>query len=407
MKNNIELEQVLNAQLKSIGSILENKYHENSHLGVLAGTSGMSLFHFYYSKYLDQDFPSDIGFEILSKSIDRINNGYGFPTYCSGIAGAGWVFDHLVEEGFIEMNTDDLLPDLDEYLYNKMISDLNDGHYDFLHGAIGYGFYFLKRFKNTKSQALKERYINYLLSFLTNLAKLSEKDKNGLKWTSVLDIETGLQGYNLSLSHGMSSIINFLSRLHEYEEFKDSVSPILIGAITYLSSFENLDKNAFSLFPSRVTDPMEDTKSRLAWCYGDLGIGLSLRIAAKTLEDDMLYEMAIGVLKHASNRKTIEQSLVKDAGLCHGSYGNAQIFNRLYRETKEIVFRESAEYWIEEGVARATFKDGYAGYKQWYGPDKSWKSETNFLTGIAGIGMAIIFHLSDFETTWDECLMIG
>ncbi|GAA4275923.1 lanthionine synthetase C family protein [Aquimarina mytili] len=397
----------LEKQLVTIHSILRDHYAENSEVGVLSGISGISLFHFYYSKYLETDVHFDTGIEVLSESVHRINNGYNFPTYCTGIAGAGWVFDHLVEEDFVDLDTDELLSDLDEYLYGIMMSNIKEGNYDFLHGAIGYGYYFLKRYRNTKSDVLKERYVEYLLSLVSVLEQISENDKEGIKWPQVVHKKTEAQEYNFGLSHGISGIINFLSRLHQYEEFKNAVETLLKGGTAYLVRFENPDSTAFSLFPNNVTDTTRGVDSRLAWCYGDLGIGLSLRLAAKALKDDELYQTSIRVLKHATQRKTIEQSLVKDAGLCHGSYGNAQIFGRLYRETNDEVFKEAATHWIEQGLAMATFEDGYAGYKAWQGKENEWKNETNFLTGVAGIGLAILFYLSDVEVTWDECLMIG
>jgi len=342
------LKEKLELQLKEIQTTLVNHYNDNPHLGVLAGISGISLFHFYYSKYLGNDTYFDDGAEILNESINRINEGYTLLTYCSGIAGAGWVFDHLIEEEFVEIDTDDLLPDLDVPFYNTMINHIKKGDYDFLHGAIGYGFYFLKRFKNTKSKDLKERYTNYLLALVSELEILSEKDENGIKWPQVNHKKSEKPEYNFGLSHGIPGILNFLSRLHEFKEFKNKVASLLKEGVAYIVSFENSNNDAFSLFPNNVIGCDRGIDSRLAWCYGDLGVGTSLMIAAKTLKDDQLYQKAIQILKHSANRTSIKDTMVKDAGLCHGSYGNAQIFNRLYRETKDNVFKEAAEHWITQ-----------------------------------------------------------
>ncbi len=403
----LEYKKELEKQLLSIQTILRDHYSENTEVGVLSGISGISLFHFYYSKYSDTDVHFEMGIEILSESVQRINNGYNFPTYCTGIAGAGWVFDHVVEEGFVNLDTDELLSDLDTYLYDIMMTNIKEGNYDFLHGAIGYGYYFLKRFRNTKSDVFKKRYTKYILSLVSELENIAEKDKEGIKWPQVVYKTTIEPEYNFSLSHGIPSILNFLSRLHRFEEFQNAVEKLLEGGIAYLVSFENPDRNAFSLFPNDTTDTVRGVDSRLAWCYGDLGIGLSLRLAAKTLNDDQLYQKAIEILKHSANRKTIEQSMVKDAGLCHGSYGNAQIFCRLYKETNDPIFEEAATHWIKQGIRMATFEDGYAGYKTWQGKEATWQNEANFLTGVTGIGLAILFYLSDVETSWDECLMIS
>ncbi|NAS29377.1 hypothetical protein GTQ40_00190 [Flavobacteriaceae bacterium R38] len=406
MKNKLELEE----KLKEISTILKEEYKENDQLGVLAGISGIALFHFYYSKYLDTDKHADVGVDILEEAVNRINNGYQFPTYCSGIAGAGWVFEHLLEEDFMDSDNDELLSDLDEYLLGVMDYDMQQGQYDFLHAGIGYAYYFLKRYRNTKDGDLKERYKEYLSRMVTYLKETAQEDAdgNGLKWESRLDMETGLRGYNLSLSHGMSSIVIFLAKLHEIETFKESVAPLLTGAVKYIQSHEIKGEGLYSLYPSWVTEPKEEkSKSRLAWCYGDLGVGLAFWRASLTLNDNELKDKALHILKHGANRTTVEDTGIRDAGVCHGSYGNAQIFNRLYKETSDPVFQEAANYWIDFGLKMAIHEDGKAGYKQWNGKDEDWEGRISLLEGVAGIGLTIIDHISDFESHWDECLMIS
>lgn len=182
---------------------------------------------------------------------------------------------------------------------------------------------------------------------------------------------------------------------------------MLIGGIAYILDYRNEDNSAVSLFPGWIKDGEDNSRpSRLAWCYGDLGVGVSLWQASKSLEDEELGRTAVEVLKHAARRTSPESSMVKDAGLCHGSYGNAQIFNRMYAETGEEMFRDAAAFWINDGLEKAVHKDGYAGYKQWKGQDGEWRGELVLLEGIAGIGLSMISYLSG-DNSWDECLMIG
>ncbi len=154
--------ELLHQKLSEIHAILKEKYSENDQTGVLAGISGIALFHFYYAKYTDTDAFADAGVEVLSSSIDRINEGFGFPTYCSGLAGTGWVLDHLEQQDFMDAESDELLGELDPYLYRVMRSDMKSGNYDFLHGALGYGFYFFKRYR-IRSQRSEGRYMKITL----------------------------------------------------------------------------------------------------------------------------------------------------------------------------------------------------------------------------------------------------
>ena len=402
--------RALEEKLKEINEIITVQHRHETQIGVLNGLSGISLFQFYYSKYLDTNAYTDIGEEILTNAIDKINEGYQYSTFCTGIAGFGWVFDHLVQEDFIEADTDELLSELDQYLYTTMIVSIKSGNYDFLHGAIGYALYFTNRYRNTNSAALKNNYKTYLLEFIELLQKNAEKNDDGsFKWLSILNIDTKEMGYNLSLSHGMSSIVGLLTKLYEYDDFKIKVEVMLKGTIKYIMRFKNTDTEAFSLFPSWI--PKDGFKkgeySRLAWCYGDLGIGIRLWFASKALNDKKLADEAVLILTHAATRITPEKSLVKDASICHGSYGNAQVFHRIYKETKDPVFKKAAEFWIQEGLNMAIHKDGYAGYKQWKGEDKDWGVEISLLEGITGIGLTIIDYLATFESNWDECLMIS
>lgn len=402
---------VLKEKLTTIAHIITAKYTKEAHLGVLAGLSGLALFQFYCSKFLNRDSYADTGLAILTQCLDHINNGYHIPTYCTGIAGMGWILEHLKAHDFIEVDANDRLAELDAYLYAVMTDNLSHKDYDFLHGGIGYGYYFLKRYQHTKSNDLKQRYSDYLSASVTYLSNFAETDGETVKWTSA-DKVSGEKRYNLGLSHGIPSIVNYLSRLYVFEDFKSKTEKMLRGAIHYMLSIQSHNLNDFSLFPNWVKKGKNQNtreKSRLAWCYGDLGIGVSLWKASKALDDPVLGDTALTILKHAAGRTSPEHSLVIDAGICHGSYGNAQIFNRMFKETGIPEFKKAALFWISDGLKKATYKDGYAGYKRWNGIKKTWTPELSVLEGISGIGLAIISYLSQNKDmlNWDECLMIS
>lgn len=400
--------KILERKLEEI-KIAVSECKSVNQVGVLTGTSGLSLFHFYYSKYSSSEASFNNGIFMLENTIKMINEGFTHSTFCTGIAGFGWVVDHLEKEDFLDLESDDLLIEFDDYLYSVMIGDLKNGYYDYLHGAIGYAFYFFNRYRNTKSDFLKEKYKVILLEFIDLLSDMSEKDnENKLKWSSIYDpIHTKRKVYNLGLSHGMSSIIAILTKLYQHKDFIDKVEGLLRSSIDYVLQFKK--ENSFSLFPSWIPtdDEIPTYQSRVAWCYGDLGIGVRFWYASKVLRDKNLSEIAISIVKEVAKRKDFIDTKVYDAGICHGSYGNAQMFFRMYKETKVIDFKKASEFWIKDGIRRATHKDGYAGYKQWDPYNDRWVPEISILEGISGIGLTIISFLSDFDTNWDECLMIS
>ena len=332
---------------------------------------------------------------------DINNKSYSFHTHASGLAGIGTALEILVKEDLIDANTEEILGGLDEYLYQLMIAELKKENYDFLHGASGLALYFYKR------ETCVNR-VKYLSDFVEELDKIAHKDENGIRWLSELNREENIKGYNLSLSHGIASIIVFLSKLNKAEIANEQVSWLLRGAVKYLLN-QQLDTSVFkSNFPPVVSSSEALTHSRLAWCYGDLGIGIALWQAGENTNNDIWKNKAIEILLHSTGRRDLKENAVIDAGLCHGTAGIAHIYNRMYNYTGRKEFKSVASYWYKETLSMAKFEDGLVGYKTWRSEKfGGWQNETSFLEGIAGIGLSFISAISDIEPAWDESLLLS
>lgn len=389
-------------KLSKIADILLNQtelYPDN--IGLIGGQTGVALFLFYYAKFRQEEKYYDKGMEILANVFDIINEGFGYHTFASGLAGVGWAVEHLVKNEFIEADTDDILKELDPFIHQAMIFDIKENNnYDFLHGAVGCGIYFLNRLANAKTG-------EYLKELVDELEKRCEKEEDGgIKWRSILNREENTEGYNLSLSHGIASIIAFLARLYEFDLYREKVTPLLDGAVHYLLS-HSLDIDKFpSHFPSWVQEGQPLSHSRLAWCYGDLGIGISLWQAAGIRGNAEWKERAIDTLKHSTGRRDLKENAVIDVGLCHGAAGIAHIYNRMFHYSGIEIFRETALYWLDNSIKMARHEDGFAGYKAWHTEKYGgWVAEPGILEGIAGIGLALLAAISEIEPGWDRCLL--
>jgi len=398
----------LHTKLKEIYLAIADHHHTVNEIGVLSGLSGIALFLYEYAQFTDSLAPAELGEDLLATCIERINEGYDYPTYCTGIAGAGWVFDHLNQRQLVEVDNDALFSSLDPFLHSVMAANLQHANYDFLHGALGYAYYFLKRHRNTASPELRQRYTQYITDFLQTMAQKAETTGNTTQWLILLKPETSLYGYNLSLSHGISSIVNFLARLYPMPEFTALAGPMLQGAVNYILAQEHTEKKV-CLFPSWVSDSHEETESRVAWCYGDPGIGISLWYAAQAMGNSTLAQKATQIMGHSAARTAPEDTMVRDAGLCHGAYGNAQLFKAMHQHMQVPALNATAQHWLGQGLAMDVHQSGYAGYAQYHphNPEAVWQPSLSLLEGVAGIGLAIIDQLSDTATQWDESLMVG
>ena len=119
-------------------------------------------------------------------------------------------------------------------------------------------------------------------------------------------------------------------------------------------------------------------------------------------------DKATEILLYATERRDFQKNMVMDAGLCHGTVGNAHIFKRMFLNTGKKEFNEAAEYWYNASLKMASYKNSITGYKAFrteeYG---GYTEDFGFLEGAAGIGLALLSAISDIEPKWDEILLLS
>jgi lantibiotic modifying enzyme len=395
-----QLKHKLQEKLEEIADIASKSICIYDAPGVLSGVSGIALFMFYYSRFAGIEKYADYGRQALKKAIDLIDGGFISHTYCIGISGLTWTCEHLARHGFIRQKEASFVNTLNPYLLSMMEKDFNDGNYDFLHGGLGVGYYFMTKNK------INGKAINCLLD---GLERTAEKTFNGcMKWKSVMNIDSIQTGYNISLSHGMSSIVACMAKLYKLHPEFSRAKNILSDTVKYIIQ-QRLKKVEISHFPTYSLESETKTinHSRLGWCYGDLGIAQALLQAANVLEDKELEDMSVDILLYTCNRKDMSANYVVDAGLCHGTAGIAHSFQRIYKELSNPVFQETAYYWLDKTLKMAVFENGLAGFKTWSGDEKQWTNNYSFLDGIPGIGCCLISALNNGLTDWDECLLLS
>ena len=390
--------------------VIENIYKElikselPENIGLHAGTSGIALFIAYYDRVIHRERGiSQRVMDILEYNIRYIDSGSGLHTISNGISGFGWLCEHLKKLGMLNKEDIEFLDHLDPFLHRKMMVGIRRGDYDYLHGALGVGTYFLSRYD-------KKEVPGYLDELLTELEKSGIPcENNAIKWISILNRDTGEEGYNISLSHGMSSIAAFLIRLHQLNFETERVDKLLRRTIIYILDQIIYTEDSLSYFPSYSKESSSGNYySRLGWCYGDLGIAYVLWRAAFVLKNREWENTALRILRHNSNRRDLQENGIRDAGLCHGSAGVAHIFWNLYLNTRAQEFREAADYWLNVTINMAKYNDGSAGFKAWRTEKFGGLVKSNsLLDGISGIGLVLQSHLKNNETDWDESLMLS
>ncbi len=368
--------------------------------GLYTGNSGIILFLIYYSGITDKSY-SDRIIELLEKSIKKINKGNFEYSFCDGISGFSWLLEHLVAKKVLERNDISILDDFDVYLYKKGLALLNYDRFDFIHEAFGIAYYFLHRIH-------KKHSLVFLNEFIDIIYKKTHFDHTtGCCILKVLDVVKGIKHINFGLAHGLPSFIVFFSKAIKYNINKQKSIELTNGFINLLLKYRFNSNYSLSLFPNSDKDSERYKPSRLAWCYGDLGISISIFQAAQVLNRKDLEQTALEIILHSAKRLSLEENFVFDAGICHGTAGIAHIFNRMYQNTQKIELKLVSNYWIEKTLQMSSFENGFAGYKAWNGQKIGWKKEIGLLEGVSGIGLALISAISDIEPAWDECLLLS
>ncbi len=353
---------------------------------LLGGDLGDIIFLYHYSR-IDSCYES-IADGLLEKMLQSLSLQPRIVTYCSGLAGLGVGLLSLQHDGFID-GVETALDAIDPTIAKSLDLFISNNNIDFLHGLIGIGFYLLER-----SNSSKEYSVSNLSKIVDFLEKSKITDGAIVKWR--YNAKKLSKPYNISLSHGVSSIVVFLCRLLKSgilsKKYNAIIKQMLKGAVHYiLSNRVNVDKLGCWFASSSIECDDRPHRSRLAWCYGDLGVATALLEAGNTLHDSSVRDIAIQVLLYSAKRRDIKANYVNDFCVCHGSVGIAQIFRShgITLEQEELL--DAADYWEKNTLSRVVM-DGQGRHTLlYYDPENGGYVERGgVLDGIAGAGLYLL-----------------
>jgi len=113
MKNELStqfyLQRIINILLIN-GGFLEN-------VGLYTGEMGLVLFFFRYARYTGNGLYKDYGFDLIEKIQNRLHNETPID-YKQGTSGIGSAIEYLVQEGFIDADTDEILEEFDHRIFS-------------------------------------------------------------------------------------------------------------------------------------------------------------------------------------------------------------------------------------------------------------------------------------------------
>lgn len=368
--------------------------------GLHFGSSGLSLFFYHLYLYTDDDQyleKSRLLFEDAFQNINPANLNFSH-----GASGIMWLLNYYSQHAVFEEDYEDYLSSYDNTLFERLDEYKND--IDPMHGLLGMSSYLLSR-NNQIADKCIERIVDIIDDF-----KIQHKE--GILWhgSQYGEYDRNNTYFSFGYAHGIPAILYFLSRFISRN--------IKIKTTTYLfnegmsSLLSQQEKNYPNYFPGVISKEFGFQRtSKIAYCYGDLGIACGLTSIGSMLDNKEIISVACKIAEHSARISISEIESVKDIGLCHGATGNGYMFYKLYKTHKSDILEEASLSHYQKLLSLKEEGTGVAGYCSIdYDSEKGVfyrKTDPGFINGTAGAGLSIISFLSDNKIQgWEDILYL-
>ncbi|HEX3766115.1 MAG TPA: lanthionine synthetase LanC family protein [Kofleriaceae bacterium] len=323
--------------------------------------------------------PDGIADQLLVRAVEAAPASTDAPVgLFGGLARIGWTLAHLAGGPDAEAAG----ASIETLLVHSQAPDAE--HFDLLAGLAGLGLLASER------GAAGARLAAHVVDRLEALAHARH---GGLAWYTPphwvpehqrADAPDGY--WNLGVAHGTPGVIAALANLVRAGLEAPRAARLLDEAVRFLLAAEPPRPGRFADWHPRPPR----AGCRVAWCYGDLGVAIALLVAARACHRPDWEHEAL-VLARGMAARPADGAGIVDAGLCHGAAGAAHLFGRLWAATGDPVFRDAAQRWLDDTLARCVApQDGPA-----------------LLYGAPGIALALAAAITTAEPTWDRLLGIG
>jgi hypothetical protein len=345
---------------------------------------------------------ADTALTFLEETVDVLATEPLTSSLYSGFPGIAWAAE-LVDR-LLTAEGEDRNGEIDEAVTRLLQRYPETGPYDLINGLTGLGVYALARWPRPSAAQC-------LLGVVEQLDRRARHDSDGgvSWWTPASWFGPRRDWYkpgrvDLGVGHGIAGVIPFLARVHSLGIAKETVGPLLDGAVRWLLA-HMVDTVSGPTVPFFVADGVEPGPARSAWCYGDPGVAAALLLAARDVGESAWAEVAIGLALRAATRPP-EHAGVVDAGLCHGSAGLAHLFNRMYQMTAEPVLADAARFWVERTLELCSAETHGRGTALTDAARPAWKGP-GLLEGAAGVALALEAASTAVEPVWDQMLLVS
>ena len=334
--------------------LLNSSFIEN--LGLMHGKMGIAIYFFHLARQSKNLIYENYAGELIDEIYEEISIKTPLD-FENGLAGIGWGIEYLVQNGFIDADTDNALEHIEKQLY---ISKSEFRGIGLLNGLTGLGAYYLKRLQNPNSSNEKAITIlnkQMLVYIMDNMDLLISNDE-------IIKQISNPEAFDLTC--GYPVVIAFLTEVYQLDIFNFKVSKMLQHLVSLLFQSCNVPEQ----HSTRLSLVL--ALEKLKYCTFNETLGTPI---------EELIQKLLAVI----NRAVIANELAPNSAfLANGTSGIAWIYVQLFKLTNDAFYQKESIYWTDKSIEFEETNTGFAGFNI-----SEEKKETAFglLEGLAGIAL--------------------
>ena len=323
-------------------------------LGLMHGKMGIAIYFFHLARETKNQIYEDYAGELIDEIYEEITTTTPLD-FENGLAGIGWGIEYLVQNGFIEADTNEVLEDFDKRLQPSQEQFQGIG---LLNGLTGLGAYYLKRvLKPASTDEEVPTLINkQMLAHLIDALEL-QIDSEG-----AINLIQGTKTFSLTWDYPV--LIAFLTEVYQLNLFNFKVGRLLQQVIAPFFKPENIC--------------VQHSKRLLMV----LALEKVKKCKIQQLQDVSLGRMIQNLLYGIDRNIIISELVINSPLLQNGTCGISWIYNQIYQLNGLEHLQTEAFWWKSRTLESNETHHGYAGFFV-ENEDKAF----GLLMGLSGINL--------------------
>lgn len=332
--------------------LLNTSFIDN--LGLMHGKIGIAIYFFHLARETKNEIYEDYASELIDEIYDEISDTTPLD-FENGLAGIGWGIEYLVQSGFIEADTDEVLEDFDKRLQPSRNQFQSIG---ILKGLTGLGAYYLKRIQNPAASDEKIPTLVNKQMLIHIIDELELRIEN----EGVIKLINGTETFTLTWDYLV--LLVFLAEVFQLNLFNFKVDRILHKLIEPIFETENMPRQHSKRLLLAVA--FEKIK------YYKIG----------SLQNGSIDKLMQNMLTKIDRETICKELTPNSAFMQNGTSGIEWIYKQLLQLTGKEYYQKEVTYWNNCTLEFDETDQGYAGFNvSKENEDKSF----GLLTGLAGI----------------------